>query len=210
LTANPFDLTRQWPDRSGDPNAHPVRPWYSRHPKQVPGGGAFGYGLFDSGHTTIDKDVWHRVDGRIVAMAYHMEKGAWPDRDRPLGWCFKDGDKWMAPGGTPAPVVEDAMALFDREHPLPCPPPMVGQVWSTTWYGEQLVVRASKAGALMHTEQTIGYSDALGNDVCTGVRVDFLNSEQWPPSGAVLIRGPGAPWADTTSPLPWEPAEDHE
>ncbi len=74
----------------------------------------------------------------------------------------------------------------DVEHPIPCPPPMTGQVW--VWPGGE--------------ENVIGkvYSREVGG--CLFANGLSYSAEQWPPLGAVLVLGP-TPWGRD---VPWMPA----
>jgi hypothetical protein len=76
-------------------------------------------------------------------------------------------------------VLEIAEEI-DREHPLPVPPPKCGQVWVRGHVESMLVARS---------EHVLWWGDG-----------DSAPVKEWPPAGAVLVAGPGAPWAPMGAP----------
>jgi len=90
-------------------------------------------------------------------------------------------------GGTP---VEEVMKTYDAGNPLPPPPPLCGQVWC--WpdvrEGPHLTVGRVDRGLGSFVRQSL-------IDTCEDVLVWW--TPEWPPPGAVLVAGPGSPWADT-------------
>jgi hypothetical protein len=87
------------------------------------------------------------------------------------GWVRTDGFAEIATGSVSAERPE----CLDREHPLPCPPPLCGQVW--VWPERS------------HSTTVL---DVTTKCVAT-LPVDYPLAD-WPPAGAVLVAGPGAPW----------------
>lgn len=75
------------------------------------------------------------------------------------------------------------LARYDAAHPLPAPEPRCGQVWvwsdASPWRGLEMTVVA-----------------VTGAGVFFGGRADPW-AGSWPPPSAVLVAGPGAPWAPT-------------
>jgi hypothetical protein len=79
------------------------------------------------------------------------------------------------------PVTD--LAAFDDEHPLPPPPPAVGQVWAFAPNGREL---------------SVDYVDAtVENPVVRFANGAVLTAfpDMWPPEKQALVYGPGAPWA---------------
>lgn len=72
----------------------------------------------------------------------------------------------------------EVLAAYDRENPLPVPGPACGQVWRLD-NGTEIMV-----GVYNPEEKHWMGPSGPPWDV-------------WPPHSAVLIAGPGAPWADT-------------
>ncbi len=73
------------------------------------------------------------------------------------------------------------MDAYDTAHPLPVPKPLVGHVWAYK-DGDQIAVTRVESG--------LAYFGPSRENV-------FL---QYPPSNAVLVYGPSAPWA----PVGWK------
>lgn len=85
-------------------------------------------------------------------------------------------DRGMCPT-RPEPPVSDQLLAYDREHPMPAPAPKCGQVW--VWPPE-------------------GGVDRMVTDVVRRSGAAKMDGDwwtEWPPIGAVLVAGPGAPWA---------------
>jgi hypothetical protein len=100
-------------------------------------------------------------------------------------------------------VLEIAEEI-DREHPLPVPPPKCGQVW--VWpTGFAATVQAVDPTGLIDPEGA-----RRGGVVwpCTTpvtlpaapYACGWSATSAWPPAGAVLVAGPGAPWAPMGAP----------
>jgi len=115
----------------------------------------------------------------------------WHRRDGARVW-FEDGRSLVGPGpgwwsqAEEADFIQHAdcdaaLSYVDAAHPLPAPPPLCGQVWVLP-NGEHGLV-TSVVGGLV----TLGATS--------------YPEELWPPGGAVLVAGPGSPWA----PAGWRP-----
>lgn len=89
------------------------------------------------------------------------------------------------------PDITALLAAHDAEHPLPTPPPLVGQVWAG-------VKRLYGGGPMEAEEVMIAWINqekvAIANYGYTWPR------HAWPPPGAMLVYGPGAPWAPPEAP----------
>ena len=110
---------------------------------------------------------WVRADGRTLGVEFRFT--AWSDEAARKGEAF-------------AGVVADV----DREHPLPAPPPMPGQVWVV---GDDEVWIPSLLPSVGRPWLRAWPCFA------DGIEVD-------PSKGAILVagptpRGPNVPWADT-------------
>ena len=93
-------------------------------------------------------------------------------------WVRTDG---MIAAGEKEDAWQEAASL-DRDEPLPVPYPKCGQVWVWT-NGDGFGVIA-----------VVGGKPAFGRYV-KGVN----DGPAWPPPGAVLVAGPGAPWANESA-----------
>lgn len=84
-------------------------------------------------------------------------------------------------------VAEWAMAHIDSTHPLPPPAPACGQVW--VWpENSKHIGPETPWGAFMVQAMVTGF------DTSTPLLGGYPQVE-WPPPGAVLVAGEGAPWA---------------
>jgi hypothetical protein len=97
------------------------------------------------------------------------------------------------PAGEPGPSAptEELLALIDRMHPLPVPEPRCLQVWvlPSTGYSFTITGVAPLGDGLWHVVN--GFDGRQGL-----VSIGSLPAEErWPPPSAVLVAGPGAPWA---------------
>lgn len=72
----------------------------------------------------------------------------------------------------------------DIAHPLPAPSPMCGQVWAYPPSGE----RSTPIRRLVLAEDD-------RHVLLGGAVTHWHDTERWPPPGAVLVAGPGAPWS---------------
>lgn len=182
MSTNPFHLYPQHPD------AHEDRPWWRRVPSafsSMPGRDDFPLWM----------SSWKRRDGR-TAEAIHLlipdfhddEIGLYnavAEEDRP-------SDEWVMER------IPDLFDAIDREHPLPPPPPLVGQVW---------VYEDSPTAGHLLDHLVVGvkrWADGKSWGVCfhdNWYTFGTRGAVQWPPMGAVLVAGHGAPWA----PPGWAP-----
>lgn len=113
----------------------------------------------------------------------------------------KQGLVWKY-GESPCPPVADVLAAIDtvdREHPLPLPAPLVGQVWIRR---DGLSRTITEIDPIAHPGHLlIAYGGervtvvAPGAEPLPGVRVWAADPD------VVLVFGPGAPWA----PAGWVP-----
>lgn len=78
--------------------------------------------------------------------------------------------------------VLDQLAHLDRENPLPAPEPRCGQVW--LWLEDDEKEAGTSATVLFVDSTEVAFMGP-----CTYSR------DGWPPAGAVLVAGPGGPWA---------------
>lgn len=130
-------------------------------------------------------------------------------RDGKQGLVWKYGD-------SPCPPVADVLAAIDavdREHPLPIPTPLVGQVWILRDGGDRYGAHTGLSRMITeidpndprpgHLKVTFGGRHLLRDQVDVappGIEPQD-GAQAWPPPGAVLVHGPGAPWA----PAGWVP-----
>ena len=86
------------------------------------------------------------------------------------------------------PDADALMAEADKADPLPCPEPMCGQVWVCSDGVSRTVGTVAEPGSSMHNESVWWwwtYEDPTR----------AYQPKVRPPSGAVLVAGPCAPWA---------------
>ncbi len=140
-------------------------------------------------HWAYKLPLWH---------GYPLGEGS--DRERPwwhrteFGWRRMDGAYTALPKnwkelGTFTAVVRGLLARVDRDHPLPAPPPRVGQVW----------LALAGRGCLEHSVH------GMVTNVRDGGAMYWLSGmdkgqEEWPPEGMVLVAGPLSPWAPMGEP----------
>ena len=157
MNLNPFTLYPQAPD------AHPERPWWC--------------GPDDCGYFRRTDGAWLKAKGGWFKGS---DGGAYAELRTPISpkaQAADDDDSAAFPG----------LAAFDTTNPLPCPPPLIKQVWVWVDSGEQWMVQ--------------GIADFPWTLVLRDGRAEVVEFESWPSPGAVLIAGPGAPWA----PPGWRP-----
>lgn len=93
--------------------------------------------------------------------------------------------------------VLEEVARIDREHPLPAPEPKCLQTWITP-SGDHHVAVGVKDGKAVFLAAVAGEQfEVVGHGALPVWPVYVFVAEEWPPPGAVLVAGPGAPWADT-------------
>lgn len=86
------------------------------------------------------------------------------------------------------------IAAFDAANPMPCPPPTLGQMWA--W-----------SQPIPHQAMIVGLYEQLdGTPVVTFGNDEAKSYDSWPPDGAILFGGPGAPWV----PAWWVPPNPTE
>jgi hypothetical protein len=96
-------------------------------------------------------------------------------------------------------VLEIAEEI-DREHPLPVPPPKCGQVW--VWLGDAVTERSvvSRHSGVAWFQAEVGRVGQSGGVEIAQAECWGCADANWPPAGAVLVAGPGAPWAPMGAP----------
>lgn len=97
---------------------------------------------------------------------------------------------WLRDDGATLPNHE-SIEDYDNEHPLPAPNPMCGQVWvcfsvTPPLIVEDMVLSVERMGGASLVRWGTGVSSTGACDPEGGT---------WPPSSAVLVAGPGSPWA---------------
>jgi membrane-associated protease RseP (regulator of RpoE activity) len=134
---------------------------------------------------------WHGYDQVEDA---HPERPWWqrePGHEPGEGWRRTDGEllsyslgAWKK-FGTVTMLDER-----DRTDPLPPPDPRCGQVW----------VWLETAGLHASAQQVLAVralTSSAPRVEFVGSAIDIFQEKDWPPPGAVLVAGPGAPWAPT-------------
>ena len=111
-------------------------------------------------------------------------------------------------------------AHIDATHPLPAPPPKCGQVWVFTYVDDdepEIVEEWEKTVATVKRTcgiaERVWFTDSYGPVGASLTLAEWRHGEEasggvpngrdpalaavpgaWPPAGAVLVAGPGAPW----------------
>lgn len=141
----------------------------------VTGAGAwYGYGYPQHPDAHPERPWWRKLYREVPGRA--PEHFAWARTDRRVVSRTEVEQ-----------AIIDILAALDREYPLPPPPPLCQQVWveprrGGAGGGHRAIVGVDPCGAVY----TVGYA---------GVQRHAPGC--WPPPGAVLVYGPGAPWAPT-------------
>jgi hypothetical protein len=156
------------------PGHHPERPWWALlSTKTATAAGAFV--------------TWRRCDGHTLSAPWHPVTEWWGSPEQLRGAIMLAATA----------ATGDELARIDREHPLPPPPPMPGQVWIV---GDDEVVIGADTGKLIgvYAEPRHG-APLIGPPREPGKR---FNGTPWPIPGAILVCGPGpwganCPWMDT-------------
>lgn len=120
---------------------------------------------------------WVRSDGRTQ----HLRGGEQLTDDEKAELresVAKDGD-----------ATSMLIQVHDREHPLPAPEPKCLQVWKIPGNPAQVVI-IEDAPWFPVTLMTKFTAFALTGEA-------LLVEHAWPPPEAVLVAGPGSPWAPT-------------
>lgn len=144
-------------------------------------------------------NLWH---GYPQAPGAHPERPWWVRGTRSDGWAIR----WGLPGnrgwfaqdpkgrGHDLPgTFDEAMAAIEREHPLPCPEPRCGQVW--VWPEGAVSLMDGETRVTVETHimvLAVGRRDGWWQWRHANHHSALT---EWPPPGAVLVAGPGAPWA---------------
>lgn len=152
-----------------------------------------------------------------IAKRYPMPEGAHPERPWwryvqaegpvmltmppivPYRWVRADGTigptfPHRGGEGSPGRECDDDLARIDREHPLPAPEPACGQVWVWPENVQAMVVACEPCG--WRDDVVTAWRVSLGG----GAPYEHFGDSygrSWPPEGAVLVAGSGAPWAPT-------------
>jgi hypothetical protein len=136
----------------------------------------YGYPIAEDAHP--ERPWWTR----IVTIEY----STFPPQ--PAAWF------WRRTDGLSSEDL-DAIGYLDATNPRPAPPPLCGQVWR--WEPGYFILMS-----YVRPDGTWCYAGQL-NLVQPGANA---GGQTWPPPGAVLVYGPGAPWA----PADWRPGEKGE
>lgn len=123
---------------------------------------------------------WTRADGLVVYIAQTEEDVVW----RALTSGFVSSE---IIGTTDEMTSSEAMARIDREHPLPAPEPRCGQVWVHKHWATMIARIERNRPHFGHVWDSRGAS--------TEAAAPWGWVGTWPPPGAVLVAGHGAPWA---------------
>lgn len=143
--------------------------------------------------------LWH---GYPQAPGAHPERPWWVRGSRSDGWILRWGlpgnRGWFAqdPGGRGHDLLgtfDEVMATIDREHPMPLPEPRCGQVWVSV--AESFDAMITSTFVNMMGTRTVFCEDWH----CFWPKGEEPEAPSfpgaWPPPRAVLVAGPGAPWA---------------
>jgi len=115
------------------------------------------------------RGVWERGDGR----RHKQMSQDWSASD------FAGTKEGLAKVGA-------ELAEVDREHPMPVPERLVGQVWLQ--YGREVMLVG------FDSSSPDPYKEHWGD----------RRSRDWPPENAILVSGPGAPWVPSDYKSPTE------
>jgi hypothetical protein len=133
--------------------------------------------------------------------------GAVPERP----WWRQEGDDYRRADGARVKSVLDGFRFIeweptlrlieahDTEHPMPVPPPMVGQVWAWPESGTERAVASTWGGRAWFQAEVGQPKPADVGVVCASS--EAWGASEWPPRGAVLVAGP-TPWGRD---VPWAP-----
>jgi hypothetical protein len=182
------------------PDAHPERPWWRAVPLDPDDGWrATECALRSDGWRVVLtwEDADERQWGEKMAAALDQRgkiprvvAQVWRPGCSP-GKRLPESEEPITPGAPHDPAIW--MARLDREVPLPAPPPRVGQVW--VWAeGIPGAPITAPQEAMVGAVSRPAFEDGPLVDWCGGyVAID--RRAPWPPAGAVLVAGAGAPWA---------------
>jgi hypothetical protein len=118
----------------------------------------------------------------------HPDLPWWRRTTRDCGWRRSDGVECdeLTEAEAESSDTTEFLAGIDESDPLPPPPPMCGQVW--------VLMYTLKDGDLRHDDMVVSVA-YIGDEVRVQFRGSSGYADRWPPLGAVLVAGPGAPWA---------------
>lgn len=121
-----------------------------------------------------------RCDGAFPADAISVEY------DRAEPWWAWDGIE----------SYTDFMARIDREHPLPAPPPLPGQVWA--WSETEMAMIVYLQAGLWYWSVTPVPVQKAATEALHRRQLPFrltpeVQDYAWPPPGGILVAGP-TPW----------------
>ena len=165
-----------WHGYEQHPDAHGERPWWR-------------------GQFHLAGRWWWRRDGWDVMV--HKDAAGWAVFRRD-----DDGRATEPPLAASSTTHNGALEAFDRENPLPPPPPQCGQVWvheEPDAPAGPRTVHMTISGVDMQAGvvRAVRFS-WVGGDYCGRFRPSWSEDGEtvtgWPP-GAVLVYGPGSPWA---------------
>jgi hypothetical protein len=136
---------------------------------------------------------------------YSQHPDAYPERPWWRRWIgpphARPGESgWLRADGVFTIGDDGYLAARDTAHPLPPPEPRCGQVWVTPSGVESMVQMVWPNGAGTRTIDLPDHhffwpADPERPNSCWGSAPETLTTADWPPPGAVLVAGPGAPWA---------------
>lgn len=157
----------RWHGYAQAPDALPERPWWSRV--------AFNEARRSDGKKVISSNYFQYNMAPALASMDPRPISAWgaPVRDHASGRLY-------------FPTLEEAIAHVDREWPLEAPEPLPGQVW----YWPARMIYSSIVHAA-HTIEGGRWEVRWGSGAAHEVARDV---QSWPPPGAMLVSGEGAPW----------------
>ncbi len=132
------------------------------------------------------REVTSRMTGTFVlGEEYRLVRTDGRSGDTVFAWSYNDSTERTA--GRRATEIADVDRI-DCEHPLPAPLPACGQVWAWPSTGDEVMLVGRTA---------TGWEPRL---VIEGRTVVGGGDAPWPPPGAVLVAGPGAPWQGGKTP----------
>jgi len=148
---------------------------------------------------------WWQFVGMAPATPEEMEDPEWMHHLEEQ-WVRVDGHAVLWDGSSKG-NVDEALESYDREKPMDAPLPAIGQVWRVQPAGERTAIEKPvtlvREDAEMVCCRLGEHDDPLRPSRtwhCTEPRDGF---GPWPPEHAILVAGPGVPWA----PADWKPEE---
>ena len=137
-------------------------------------------------------DTWHGYPQHPDA---HPERPWWRLSMRDATWPEEVEEEWVRTdggvcGAVSCPSDDERVAMLDRYDaglPLPCPPPMCGQVWRVDGLEVTIVRVVDGVGFAL--------APSPGGWTWGGYASASLAAVNASAPNAVLVAGPGAPWA---------------